>query len=105
MKLTFKAKFSNLYFEAEMENRNEMGEVVDMINYLLGYEDKTQPSITTEPVKEPEVKNYPESNEPASDKQIEYMRKLGIDIPNKISKIQAINAINQYKKEHGIPWK
>ena len=52
------------------------------------------------PTVEPEIQVQ---IDPASDGQLQYMKRLGLQIPANCSKAQAISIINDYKIKHNIP--
>lgn len=91
-----------LYIEVEANNEEERKEGVKGILY----------SIDSISRKLDENGHYIEKDkdedktpvvEYASEGQIRYMEKLGINFPDNCTKIQAIDLINEYKIAHNIP--
>ena len=100
MKFTINIKTLGLNIESETDNFDDIEALVNASTYALD-EIRTQlPEPETAPTIEPEVQVQ---IDPASDGQLQYMKKLGLQIPANCSKAQAISIINDYKIKHGIP--
>ena len=98
MKFTISIKTLGLNIDSETDNFDDIEALVNASTYALDEIRTHLPEPETAPTIEPEVQI-----DPASDGQLEYMKKLGLKIPENCSKAQAISIINDYKKQHGIP--
>lgn len=100
MKFTINIKTLGLNIESETDNFDDIEPLVNASTYALDEIRTHLPEPETAPTVEPEVQVQ---IDPASDGQLQYMKKLGLQIPANCSKAQAITIINDYKKQHGIP--
>ena len=100
MKFTISIKTLGLNIESETDNFDDIEPLVNASTYALDEIRTHLPEPETAPTIEPEVQVQ---IDPASDGQLQYMKKLGLQIPANCSKAQAITIINDYKKQHGIP--
>ena len=100
MKFTINIKTLGLNIDSETDNFDDIEPLVNASIYALDEIKTHLPEPETTPTIEPEVQVQ---IDPASDGQLEYMKKLGLQIPANCSKAQAISIINDYKKQHGIP--
>ena len=111
MKIKMIYQIGAFYYEAECVNEQERKEAIKGLLYatkdlgdngLLG----TPQTWQNEPPMAQTEASYEEpkpAEEPASESQKAYMWKLGIQFPENITKIQAIDLINEYKVANGIP--
>ena len=100
MKFTISIKTLGLNIESETDTFDDIEALVNASTYALDEIRTHLPETNVAPTSEPEVQVQ---IDPASDGQIQYMKKLGLQIPENCSKAQAITIINDYKKQHGIP--
>ena len=100
MKFTISIKTLGLNIDSETDNFDDIEALVNASTYALDEIRTHLPEPETAPTIEPEVKVQ---IDPASDGQLQYMKRLGLQIPENCSKAQAITIINDYKKQHGIP--
>ena len=100
MKFTISIKTLGLNIDSETDNFDDIEALVNASTYALDEIRTHLPQTEIVPTVEPEVQVQ---IDPASDGQLEYMKKLGLQIPENCSKAQAISIINDYKKQHGIP--
>ena len=100
MKFTISIKTSGLNIDSETDNFDYIEPLVNASTYALDEIRTHLPETDVAPTIEPEVQVQ---IDPASEGQLEYMKKLGLQIPANCSKAQAISIINDYKKQHGIP--
>ena len=100
MKFTISIKTLGLNIESETDNFDDIEPLVNASTYALDQIKTHLPEPETVPTIEPEIQVQ---IDPASDGQLEYMKKLHLKIPENCSKAQAISIINDYKKQHGIP--
>ena len=100
MKFAITIKTFGLNIESETDNFDDIEALVNASTYALEQIRPYLPQTETTPIIEPEVQVQ---IDPASDGQLQYMKKLGLQIPANCSKAQAITIINDYKKQHGIP--
>ena len=100
MKFTISIKTLGLNIDSETDNFDDIEALVNASTYALDEIRIHLPEPETAPTIEPEVQVQ---IDPASDGQLQYMKKLGLQIPANCSKAQAITIINDYKKQHGIP--
>ena len=100
MKFTVSIKTLGLNIESETDNFDDIEALVNASTYALEQIRPYLPQTETTPTIEPEVQVQIDS---ASDGQLQYMKKLGLQIPANCSKAQAISIINDYKIKHGIP--
>ena len=100
MKFTVSIKTLGLNIESETDNFDDIEALVNASTYALDEIRTHLPEQETAPTIEPEVQVQ---IDPASDGQLQYMKRLGLKIPENCSKAQAITIINDYKKQHGIP--
>ena len=100
MKFTISIKTLGLNIESETDNFDDIEALINASTYALDEIRTHLPETETAPTIEPEVQVQ---IDPASDGQLQYMKRLGLKIPENCSKAQAITIINDYKKQHGIP--
>lgn len=100
MKFTITIKTLGLNIESETESFDDIDELVNASKYTLEQIRPYLPQPQMTQTIEPEVQV--EFN-PASDGQLQYMKKLGLQIPANCTKAQAISMINDYKIKHNIP--
>ena len=100
MKFTISIKTLGLNIESETDNFDDIEALVNASTYALDEIRTHLPETETTPKAEPEIQVQ---IDPASEGQLQYMKKLGLQIPENCSKAQAISIINDYKKQHGIP--
>ena len=100
MKFTISIKTLGLNIESETDNFDDIEALVNASTYALDEIRTHLPEPETAPTIEPEVQVQIDA---ASEGQLQYMKKLGLQIPENCSKAQAISIINDYKKQHGIP--
>ena len=100
MKFTINIKTLGLNIESETETFDDIEALVNASTYALDEIRTHLPETDVAPTIEPEVQVQ---IDPASAGQLQYMKKLGLQIPENCSKAQAITIINDYKKQHGIP--
>ena len=100
MKFTISIKTLGLNIESETDNFDDIEPLINASTYALDEIRTHLPEQETALTIEPEVQVQ---IDPASDGQLQYMKKLGLQIPANCSKAQAITIINDYKKQHGIP--
>ena len=100
MKFTVSIKTLGLNIESETDNFDDIEALINASTYALDEIRTHLPDPETAATIEPEVKVQ---IDPISDGQVQYMKKLGLQIPENCSKAQAISIINDYKKQHGIP--
>ena len=100
MKFTINIKTLGLNIESETDNFDDIEALINASTYALDEIRTHLPETDVAPTIEPEVQVQ---IDPASDGQLQYMKKLGLQIPANCSKAQAITIINDYKKQHGIP--
>ena len=100
MKFTINIKTLGLNIESETDNFDDIEALVNASTYALDEIRTHLPEPETAPTVEPEIQVQ---IDPASEGQLQYMKKLGLQIPANCSKAQAITIINDYKKQHGIP--
>ena len=100
MKFTINIKTLGLNIESETDNFDDIEALVNASTYALEQIRPYLPQTETTPTIEPEVQVQ---IDPASDGQLKYMKKLGLQIQENCSKAQAIRIINHYKIKHGIP--
>lgn len=109
MKIKMIYQIGAFYYEAEVENEEERKEAIKGLIYATeDLKDKGLLAPVQMPQSVPEnIPNKAVSNQPelASEGQIRYMEKLGIEYPQNCTKIEAIDLINQYKIAHNIPVK
>ena len=100
MKFTISIKTLGLNIDSETDNFDDIEALVNASTYALDEIKTHLPEPETAPTVEPEVQVQIDL---ATDGQLQYMKKLGLQIPENCSKAQAISIINDYKKQHGIP--
>ena len=100
MKFTINIKTLGLNIESETDNFDDIEALVNASTYALDEIRTHLPQPDMAPTVEPEIQVQ---IDPASDGQLQYMKKLGLQIPANCSKAQAISIINDYKIKHGIP--
>ena len=100
MKFTISIKTLGLNIESETDNFDDIEALVNASTYALDEIRTHLPEPETSPTIEPEVQVQIDA---ASEGQLQYMKKLGLQVPENCSKAQAISIINDYKKQHGIP--
>ena len=100
MKFTVSIKTLGLNIDSETDNFDDIEALINASTYALEQIRPYLPQTETAPTVEPEIQVQ---IDPASEGQLEYMKKLGLQIPENCSKAQAISIINDYKKQHGIP--
>ena len=100
MKFTISIKTLGLNIESETDTFDDIEPLVNASTYALDEIRMHLPEQETVPTIEPEIQVQ---IDPATDGQLQYMKKLGLQIPANCSKAQAISIINDYKKQHGIP--
>lgn len=102
MKFTIIIKTLGLNIESETENFDDIEALVNASTFALNEIRIHLPQAQSEPLQTIEPEVQVEFN-PASDGQLQYMKKLGIQIPANCTKAQAISMINDYKIKHNIP--
>lgn len=100
MKFTITIKTLGLNIESETENFDDIEALVNASTFALDEIRAHLPQPQMAQTTEPEIQV--EFN-PASNGQLQYMKKLGLQIPENCSKAQAISMINDYKIKHNIP--
>ena len=100
MKFTVSIKTLGLNIDSETDNFDDIEALVNASTYALDEIRTHLPQLDMAPTVEPEIQVQIDA---ASEGQLEYMKKLGLQIPANCSKAQAISIINDYKKQHGIP--
>ena len=100
MKFTISIKTLGLNIESETDTFDDIEPLVNASTYALDEIRKHLPEPETALTIEQEVQVQ---IDPASAGQLQYMKTLGLQIPENCSKAQAISIINDYKKQHGIP--
>ena len=100
MKFTVSIKTLGLNIESETDTFDDIEALVNASTYALDEIRTHLPEPETAPKIEPEVQVQ---IDPASSAQLEYMKKLKLQIPENCSKAQAISIINDYKIKHNIP--
>ena len=99
MKFTITIKTLGLNIESETDNFDDIEALVNASTYALDEIRTHLPQTEMAPTIEPEVQVQ---IDPASDGQLQYMKKLGLQIPANCSKAQAISIIDGYRIKHGI---
>lgn len=103
--MTIRYTYQNgpLYIEAYAETPNERLDVLNAINDAVNKLHIMDLVPVQEKPYEEKIEESLSKLEPASEKQIQYMKKLKINVPENCTKLQAIDLINEFKLAHNIP--